>query len=371
MNRSRHHFWARLTQFLRQKSKLGNFRRARRPARCVKKNAHVLEAMVKSRKQAKRERSTRWQRGLKWGACAAVILFLASTVQGMLARHFWNSPDLLVSGADVRTNGALTHDEILRRAGLSEAENVYAVDLRAARENLEALPNVRRASVERELPGRLVVKVDERLPLAWLSCDAPSLQPFTTNGHSGGCLVDEEGYLFRCAELRPSLMKLPVIHVRRLPNAQPGIRLASESVQGGLALIRAIRTHFGARGLDVVEIDAPNDWSLVAKLTDDSVITFGYDDVDGQFARLAHIMDVCAGKQLSLASVNLLPRKNVPVTFKGGAIPSDFPLVAAATAAPSLQPISTAPASSQAPPPSSKNPGTPASQLDEILGSGL
>src|SRR5690606_10298368 len=111
--------------------------------------------------------------------------------------------------------------------------------------------------------------------------------------------------------------------------------------------------------------DAPNDWSLVAKFTDDSVVTFGYDDLEGQMSRLTQVMDVTTAKNFRLATVNLLPRKNVPVTFRGeaGPLTSSSSISTGVTAVPSSTPSRPLPAVK--PPPREVG-----RQLEEILGGG-
>lgn len=310
----------------------------RRPGSGKTKGGHVLEVPPLSRKMSRHLRMGRMKLAAKsavWVGVGAAAIFGTKSV---LAKHFWNSPNLTAAYAELQTSGRLSRAEILQAAGLDPSTHMYDVDLRAAQERLLARPDIREASVERLLPGGLAIRIVEREPLAWLSCDSPSIRPFTANPQLGGLLVDEEGVLFACAELRSEWMKLPVIHVRRLANTQPGLRLADTPVQGSLDLLQRLRRHFGARGLDAVEIDSPNDWSLVAKLSDDSVITFGYDDVDSQLARLGHIMDVSATKNLRLATVNLLPRKNVPATFRGGPPPAASPIRPAVEAAPASPP---------------------------------
>jgi cell division septal protein FtsQ len=367
VNLPRHHLLGRLLTLLHSgRARLGNFQRGRR--RPVPRGSHVLDVLVKSSRQEKLERARRWKRGLQWGAVVTAVVVLATTSHQAVARYFWQNPEFrLATGADIRTNGTLSHDDILRRAGLSDSTHIYDVDLRAVRERLEALPNVRRASVARELPGRLIIEVEERLPLMWLSCDQPSLQPITTNPAHGACLLDEEGHLFLCTELRAELMHLPVLHLRHLANSQPGIQLTSAPVRAGLDLLHRLRATFSPRGLDVSEIDAPNDWSFVAKLSNDLSITFGYEDFDGQLARLTQVMDQSDALNRRLRTVNLLPQKNVAVTFLSE---GDQPALADGTAAPGAAagtalPVSGAPAPQRPPVPSRE-----ARQLEAILGSG-
>ena len=368
MNISRHHLLGRLLSWLPGKgSTPGNFQRRRSSPgrrRPVPRGSHVLDVLVKSTRQQQLERSKRWRHGLKWGGLIAATVALAASSHQAVARYFWQNPEFqLASSAEIRTNGTLTHDDIMRAADLTEATHIYAVDLRLAREKLEALPNVRHATVERELPGRLVIEIDERLPVMWLSCDQPSLQPFTTNSAHGACLLDEDGHLFVCRELRTELMRLPVLHLRRLPNSQAGVQLNSAAVQTGLDLLTHLRQAFGSRALDVVEIDAPNDWSLVAKFTNDLSVTFGYDELGQQIDRLLKVIDHSSERNLRLGTVNMLPRKNVPVTFLEDA-------VVPVNAGPSALDGVTLPVSSRPTPPRPTAASEEAAQLEAILGGG-
>jgi len=69
--------------------------------------------------------------------------------------------EVLVEGR-ARTDG----EEILARLGLALDRPILAVDPAAARAALEALPWVRTASVERQLPGTVYIRITEREPLA-------------------------------------------------------------------------------------------------------------------------------------------------------------------------------------------------------------
>ncbi|WP_340115408.1 FtsQ-type POTRA domain-containing protein [Pelagibius sp. 7325] len=69
--------------------------------------------------------------------------------------------EVLVEGR-ARTDGA----EILTRLGLVVGRPILAVDPDVARAELEALPWVQTASVERQLPGTIYIRLTEREPLA-------------------------------------------------------------------------------------------------------------------------------------------------------------------------------------------------------------
>jgi cell division septal protein FtsQ len=232
-----------------------------------------------------------------------------------MARHFWKNEQFLVRNPRIVTNGSLSHDAVLRQAGIVEGSHVFGIDLEAARRRLEALPCIRRAAVERSHAGGLTISIEERLPVAWLACDAPGVQAFTTDPLKGGCLLDEHGVIFPCPELTPPLMKLPVIHVGRLPSVQAGAVVGDRRVGTALELMKSSRLETGLPAIEIVEIHAPNDWSLVVRFRDGMVATFGLDDLAGQWRRLSRAIELAAAVDSRIATINLITRKNVPVTF--------------------------------------------------------
>lgn len=58
-------------------------------------------------------------------------------------------------------------DRIDRVVASLKGEPILSLDLAVARDELEASPWIRSVRVRRDLPGRVVIEVDERRPLAW------------------------------------------------------------------------------------------------------------------------------------------------------------------------------------------------------------
>ncbi len=69
--------------------------------------------------------------------------------------------EVLIEGRK-RTEGA----EILERLGLARGVAILSVDPQEAKQSLEALPWVRRAAVERQLPDTIYIRLQEREPMA-------------------------------------------------------------------------------------------------------------------------------------------------------------------------------------------------------------
>jgi cell division protein FtsQ len=71
-----------------------------------------------------------------------------------------------VQDVDVEGRGMTTPDEILTAVNTRRGAPIFGVNPAVAKMQLEALPWVRSAAVERQLPGRLFIKLTERKPLA-------------------------------------------------------------------------------------------------------------------------------------------------------------------------------------------------------------
>src|SRR3546814_21045357 len=65
-----------------------------------------------------------------------------------------------------RTDTPFPYTTLVRALGLETGRPILAVDPAAARAALEALPWVASASVERQLPGTVYIRLTERAPLA-------------------------------------------------------------------------------------------------------------------------------------------------------------------------------------------------------------
>jgi len=69
--------------------------------------------------------------------------------------------EILVTGRE-RTS----REQLLKAIGISQGAPILAFDLNTARERVESLPWVFKATVERQLPGTIMLRIEERRPLA-------------------------------------------------------------------------------------------------------------------------------------------------------------------------------------------------------------
>lgn len=97
----------------------------------------------------------------KIGAAGLLTLLLALAV----AAHTWKS-GLHVRELVVEGNHILSEATVRQSSGISAGTPLFAVNLNRARAQLLAHPCIKEASVQRDAPGRIVLSVAERIPVA-------------------------------------------------------------------------------------------------------------------------------------------------------------------------------------------------------------
>lgn len=158
-----------------------------------------------------------------------------------------------VRSVEVRGMRFLTEDSVVALLRTDEAASVWS-DKAVWRERLERHPMIREAEVTRRPPHGLLVRVEERSPVAL--APTPTLEP-----------VDAEGYRLPVDPTRYRL-DLPVLASRRVPPGQaklvPGETRALATEVARIAsmdpdfLRRVSSVAWGDRGSLVVRLTAPD-----------------------------------------------------------------------------------------------------------------
>ncbi len=97
-----------------------------------------------------------------------MTLFILATVVAGIAANSWKQ-NLIVSEVAVHGNAIVEEDEILSRAGVKTGSPLYGVDLGTVERNVLGNRIIRSVAVNRELPDRIVITVEERCPVAALA----------------------------------------------------------------------------------------------------------------------------------------------------------------------------------------------------------
>ena len=248
--------------------------------------------------------------GFVFKTLVIIVLGVSAWVGGKeaLRRFVWENPDYFVHEINFSTDGSLTREQVLTAANIVEGRNIFMVDIGYARTAIEQMPQVESAVVQRVLPNRISVTINERRPIAWVA--AKGVEDPTSSDRS--FLIDARGIVLRSRVLLPEYYHLPIISGFETENLVPGKRVNVLEMQAALELIRlnADSTRF-----QVQNIDLSKGYCLVVTDQRHAKITFGLDRLDAQLFRLYRCLDRAAQDHRELQTVNLIVERNVPVTF--------------------------------------------------------
>ncbi len=280
---------------------------------------HILE--VKLRSSQRRQLRLR-QASLFIGGTLSIVLGVLAAWQGgeWLIRHFLTeNPAFAIHQLDVRTDGILSVEQLRRWAGVRLENNLLALDLARVKRDLELMPAVESADVERILPHTLRIRVTEREPIAQFQL--PRLRPEA--GYAAGVyLLDAKGCVM--SPLEPQQMSVPIVQTNeRLPllvgvaltDLRPGRPAESPQVLAALRLIEALERSPMAGLTDFRQIDVSAPGILRVTTGQNSEVIFGLHDVETQLRRwrLAWDYGKTAGKHL--VSIDLSVANNLPARW--------------------------------------------------------
>jgi hypothetical protein len=210
--------------------------------------------------------------------------------------------------------------EIMRWSGVREGENLLGLDLARVKRDLELVPLIRSAAVERVPPNTLRIRVTEREPLARVL--APQAATSGVDVRIVSYYLDKDGYLFGWNSAESwghsfaSLgMRLPT--VRGIPGSElrPGRAVGLKSVRSALEWAAEFKSSPMAGLVDVRSIDVSLPEVLQVQTSAGSLITFSHGRTEEQFRRWWHVHEWGRKQGRIIQSLDLSITNNSPVTF--------------------------------------------------------
>jgi hypothetical protein len=270
----------------------------------------AVEVPPSSRERAMKLRGTLWHAG-KLVMGLALVLFLSVHAQEVWSSAVRANPAYAVGEFQFQTNGAISPEVAARVAGLHRNMHVLDIDLEDVRQRLEMLPKVRKVKVERRLPGRLVVELEERLPVAWLTGCAAG---YTL---AQQVAVDASGMVIPCDEMHRSYVNLPEIEAHEGVVAVIGQTVKSMEMLRAIELLDLMKGRQWHEPRAVRKIEVPGTWNVTAVVRPHGRFIF---PVEGNslslcLDRLQAVLHATVREGQEVATVDLQPVRNVPVTF--------------------------------------------------------
>ncbi|MGK0188296.1 MAG: hypothetical protein ACI9R3_004088 [Verrucomicrobiales bacterium] len=286
-------------------------RRVVKKGREPKKPLHILDVQAYSTRELQIKRSAQFRTIILCTGLFLSIVALVSTTRILLNKYIFDNPELKVTRLEVRSDGILSTQQIIKVAQVGKGLGILSLNLGEIRERLVQHPQIREVRIEREFPGTLRIAVEERFAIAWLRSEFPQVNPMS----SGGILLDEDGVPFVCESLMREYTGLPVVGVSRLQELEPGKRLKNRQVLAALELLHTSRQALYDLNLEILAIHSPNPYSIVAEYNKGANVTFDLSDLSRQVANLRAATLYSQSINKSIASINLLMKRNIPVIY--------------------------------------------------------
>ena len=249
---------------------------------------------------------------------AVVLALVGGAVWGGkvgMRKFFVENPEFQLTEIALETNGEFTEAHFAEVTGIDPSDTVFAIKLSEIRKKLEECPGIVKASVSRRLPGTLKVRIEERIPVAWLECPPLGI---TGKDPESGLLLDADGICFPCEfwweeKARP----LPVVLVSQAAEGDVtiGKTLRHREAHRGLQLIKLCQARLKHQKFSVPVVAVHNDYALLGATDTGTLVTFGMYEHERQLEDLIALERHARWGGKTMTAVNLIPVRNIPVRF--------------------------------------------------------
>jgi cell division septal protein FtsQ len=228
-----------------------------------RRRRNVLHVDVQKRSQSKKFYFRVLAAGVFVALMAGLSLGLYCAGQALLERAFYRNRDFALKEIDIRVQGSVTRAEVMRVANLRAGQNLMALNLGEIRRSLREISYVDNVRVERTLPSRLRIVVEERQPVA-------RIDPRSRDGNElaqATYYIDGEGYMMR-PKPGEELKLLPVIKGVPADQVQDGQKTDRPEILSALQLLRLADYAALKSDLDLTQIGVDSKGYLVLNTRD-------------------------------------------------------------------------------------------------------
>jgi cell division protein FtsQ len=277
-------------------------------SRSRQKQINILHTTTQKRHSNKQILQAAGWCGLVMAMVIAVGTAFHYGISFTLSHVLFNNPHYTLNRIEIEPRDRFPERLIRQQAGLEPGENLWTLNLRQITLDLEKLPSVSSAKVERHFPDTITITIKERVPvvkIVGLNMDLGTRELF---------------YLDRdCVVLKPRMDEvvplMPEIVGLSDAELEPGTKLDQSSLFRAMEILDAIDHSRLHTTIDIRTVDLSNPLSITMVTRQDMSITFRLDNVDQQLQRLLQIVEYPDFASRQIRTIDLTPDRNVPVTF--------------------------------------------------------
>ncbi|MCE0485207.1 MAG: FtsQ-type POTRA domain-containing protein [Methylacidiphilales bacterium] len=262
-----------------------------------------------------RKRHTRKQlvQILGWSSLVAIMLAAVGIglhfgISLLLDQVLYSNSRYALDKIEIEPRGHFSERLIRQATGLEMKQNLWTLDLPKITSDLEKLPYVSNARVERHFPDKISIHIQERIPvvkIVGLNNDLNTKETF---------YLDRDGIVLKPRSDEDTPL-LPEIIGLTNADLEPGTKLEQTSLARALQILDAIDHTELHTTIDIRTIDLSQPLSITMVTTRDMSITFRLDCIDQQLFRLQTIFRYPDFQYRAIRTVDLTPDRNVPITF--------------------------------------------------------
>ena len=212
-------------------------------------------------------------------------------------------------------------EQIRSWARIHEGENLFGMDLQRIKRDLEMVPQIKVAAVDRVLPKTLRLRVTERRPLA---------QVVAYKQYSEGRVqkyvywLDAEGVVMPSVDRKQatgqaSVKWMPLIIGLNQADLMPGRPIQSQQLESALSLIKRFDLSPMAGLAHLRQIDISHRETLKVETWRGGQVTLSLNGIDRQLKRWRQLYDLGRKHNRAIFSVDLSIKNNLPVRWRSSA----------------------------------------------------
>jgi cell division septal protein FtsQ len=212
----------------------------------------------------------------------------------LLERCVYTNPNLALRRFEIETDGIIPIEQIRAWVNVQPGQNLLSLDLARIKRDLELVPLVESASVERILPSDLVVRVREREPIARVIVFSPRengqiLEPSSLFLDAHGMVIPPVLRSLNTAAFDAATKYLPTLTGVGTTSFAPGHLVRSPQVTAALDWIRAFRESEMVGHVQLRAIDISSPTALLVTTEHGNEVSFSYRNFEPQLARWRRI----------------------------------------------------------------------------------
>ena len=250
-------------------------------------------------------------------ACGALVVVFVLWRGGewLLDRMIYDNDAFAIRHFDLKTDGVMSEEYLQICAGVKRGANLFVVDLNQVRRNLELVPWIKSAAVERVLPDTLKLRLTERSPVAqfitWQNQASGGVLKVTNYFDDAGFVMLPLSNQFRKAGA-PAADSLPEISGPAMTEVRPGRQVDIPQVRAALRLIEEFEKSPMAGVVDITRIDISTPGVLQCSTSQGAEATLPLENLVQQLNRWRLAWDHARDRGRFMAAIDLSISKNVP-----------------------------------------------------------